>query len=101
LDTAKIEAGRMTLVRSDVSLGLVVGEAVRRARLLAATRSLAFEIDVPEVLPRLVGDEARLVQVLATLIWCSARAGEPSVSREGSVLPIDLKAKAGSGPKGE
>jgi len=101
LDTAKIEAGKMTLLRSDVSLAVVVAESARRARLLAAARPLEFELDVADGLPRVVGDEGRLIQALSALIWYSGRAGEPVLSAEGTVLPIDLRAKAGVGPQGK
>ncbi len=97
LDMAKIEAGRMTLARADVSLGVVVAEAVRRGRLLAAARPLEFEIDMGDGLPRVNGDESRLTQALSALIWYSARSGEPVVSPEGTVRPIDLKVRNGSG----
>jgi signal transduction histidine kinase len=101
LDTAKIEAGKMTLVRAEMSIAQVVAEAVRRARLLAAARPLDFEIDVADGLPRVTGDEGRFTQALSALIWYSARSAEPVVSPEGNVLPVQLKAKSGAGAKGE
>jgi signal transduction histidine kinase len=101
LDTAKIEAGKMTLVRSEISVGTAVAEAVRRARLLAATRPLEFEIEVADALPRATGDEGRFTQALSALIWYSARSGEPVSSPGGTVPPVRLKAKPGAGSKGE
>src|SRR5213078_3437749 len=80
LDTAKIEAGKMTLVRGEMSIAVVVAEAVRRARLLAAARPLDFDIDVADGLPRVTGDEGRFTQALSALIWYSARSAEPVVS---------------------
>src|SRR6185295_1950825 len=71
LDMAKIEAGRMTLVRTHVSIGVVIAEAMRRSRLLAAARALEFEVDVADGLPRMVGDESRLTQALSAIIWYS------------------------------
>jgi signal transduction histidine kinase len=100
LDVAKIEAGKMTLTRSEMSIAVVVAEAVRRARLLAAARPLEFEIDVADGLPRVTGDESRLTQALSALIWYSARSGEP-LSPEGTVRTVQLKAKPSAGPKGE
>jgi signal transduction histidine kinase len=91
----------MTLVRSEMSIGIVVAEAVRRARLLAAARPLEFEIDVADGLPRVNGDEGRFTQALSALIWYSARSGEPTVSSGGTVLPVQLKAKPSAGSKGE
>ena len=94
LDSAKIEAGRMALVRSQVSVGIVVAEAIRSGRLRAAARPLEFEIDVADGLPRILGDEGRLVQALAALIWYSARSGEPIVTKEGTVRPVELRVRS-------
>jgi signal transduction histidine kinase len=101
LDTAKIEAGKMTLARGETSIAVMVAEAMRRARLLAAARPVDFEIDVADGLPRVNGDEGRLTQAISALIWYSARSGEPTSSPGGTVLPLQLKAKLGAGPKGE
>jgi signal transduction histidine kinase len=93
LDMAKIEAGRMVLVRADVSLGVVVAESIRRGRILAAARPIEFDVHMADGLPHLVGDEGRLTQAISALIWYSARSGEPIVTAEGTVRPIDLKVK--------
>jgi signal transduction histidine kinase len=100
LDMAKIEAGRMTLVRAPVSLGVVVAESMRRSRLLAAARPLEFEVDIADGLPRIVGDEARITQALSAIIWYSARYGEPIVSPDGTVRPIDVQVKEKAGENG-
>jgi signal transduction histidine kinase len=100
LDVAKIEAGRMVVVRSEVSLAVVIAEAMRRSRLLAAARPLEFEIDIADGLPHIVGDEGRLTQALSAIIWYSARYGEPMVSAEGTVRPIDVKVRERAGEGG-
>ena len=100
LDMAKIEAGRLTLVRSHVSLGVVVAEAMRRSRLLAAARPLEFEVDIADGLPRIAGDESRLTQAISAIIWYSARYGEPIVSSDGTVSPIDIHVKERAGEPG-
>jgi signal transduction histidine kinase len=100
LDMAKIEAGRMTLVRTYVSIGVVIAESMRRSRLLAAARALEFEVDVADGLPRLVGDESRLTQALSAIIWYSARYGEPIVDAEGRVQPIVNQVKERAGEPG-
>jgi signal transduction histidine kinase len=100
LDMAKIEAGRMTLIRTHVSLGVVVAEAMRRSRLLAAARPLEFEVDIADGLPRIAGDESRLTQAISAIIWYSARYGEPIVSPEGAVSPIDIQVKERAGESG-
>jgi signal transduction histidine kinase len=90
----------MSLVRSEMSMPIVVTEAVRRARLLAGSRALEFVIDVGDSLPRVTGDEARFTQALSALMWYSARSVEPVQSPDGA-RPVHLKVKPGSGPKGE
>jgi len=102
LDTAKIEAGKLTLARSEMSIPIVVGEAARRARLLAAARPLELTVEVAEVLPKVVGDEGRFTQALAALIWFSARTGEPSPggSPDRPPQPIHVKARRGTGATG-
>ena len=100
LDVAKIEAGRMALVRTRVSLGMVVADAMRRSRLLAAARPLEFEVDIADGLPRIPGDENRLTQAISAIIWYSARYGEPIVSSEGTVSPIAIQVKERAGETG-
>jgi signal transduction histidine kinase len=99
LDTAKIEAGKMALSRSKISVVAVVSEAMRRVRTLAAARPLEFEVDIADDVPNLLGDEDRLVQALTTLIWYSARSGEPVLSAEGAVRPVGIAVKPIPGKK--
>ena len=42
-------------------------------------------------LPHLWGDENRLAQAIAAIIWYSARSGEPVLTPEGTVRPIDFE----------
>ncbi|HMJ52454.1 MAG TPA: histidine kinase dimerization/phospho-acceptor domain-containing protein [Polyangiaceae bacterium] len=100
LDMAKIEAGRMTLVKTHFSLGIVVAEAMRRSRLLAAARPLEFEVDIADGLPRIAGDESRLTQAISAIIWYSARYGEPIVSPDGTVHPIAIQVNERAGEAG-
>jgi signal transduction histidine kinase len=93
LDTAKVEAGKMTLVRQKIVARAVVNEAIRRVRSLAAARPLEFNIDIPDDLPSLVGDESRIVQALTTLIWYSARSGDPILSTDGTVRRVGVVIK--------
>jgi GAF domain-containing protein len=68
LDISKIEAGQFKLNLAEYALSNVV-ETVRAAtESLAAGKKLAFNTDVAKDLPRALGDEQRLTQVLLNLV---------------------------------
>ncbi len=101
LDMAKVEAGRMVLAGAEVTLGAVIAEALRRGRLLAAARPLEFDVHMEDGLPHFWGDENRLAQAISAIIWYSARSGEPVLSPDGTVRPIDLKVRQRQSRAGE
>jgi signal transduction histidine kinase len=68
---------------------------------LAAARPLEFDVDIEAGLPHVVGDESRLAQAISAIIWYSARSGEPVLSPEGTVRPIDLTAQRRESRGGE
>jgi GAF domain-containing protein len=68
LDISKIEAGQFKLNLAEYALASVI-ETVRVAtESLAAGKKLAFKTDVARDLPRGLGDEQRLTQVLLNLV---------------------------------
>jgi two-component system cell cycle sensor histidine kinase PleC len=67
LDMARIEAGRMRLEKSDVAVGLVIDEAVLKARSEIDRKHLALRIEGPRDL-RLEADPHALYQILGNLI---------------------------------
>jgi signal transduction histidine kinase len=68
LDLARLEAGQVTLAHEPVDVGdLLNGSATRFAPQLERAR-VALEIDVPHVLPSVVGDADRLGQVFGNLL---------------------------------
>jgi signal transduction histidine kinase len=68
LDISKIEAGQFKLNLTEYALGNVI-ETVRVAtESLAAGKKLALETNVAKDLPRGLGDEQRLTQVLLNLV---------------------------------
>ena len=75
LDLARIEGGGPLLLRNDVDLGRVVGESVERLRLFAERQSLRLVVDVPDRLPLLRGDEARIGQVVVNLVHNALKFG--------------------------
>jgi signal transduction histidine kinase len=68
LDLSKIEAGQLTLSLAPYSLKDVVQSVYSAVEPLAADKNLAFKIEVARDLPRGIGDERRLTQVLLNLV---------------------------------
>ena len=75
LDLARIEGGGPLQVRNDVDLSRVVDESVERLRLFAERQGLRLVIDVPERLPLVRGDEARIGQVVVNLVHNALKFG--------------------------
>ena len=69
LDFSRIEAGHATLNRAELDLRAVVAEVVDAHLARAESRGIALDLVVdPRVPPRVVGDRARVVQVLDNLV---------------------------------
>ena len=68
LDLSKIEAGQLTLSLDDYSIHDVVRSVVTVVEPLAAEKSLALKVELPDDLPLAHGDERRLTQVLLNLV---------------------------------
>jgi signal transduction histidine kinase len=68
LDLSKIEAGQLVLALEDYSLKDVVHGVYGAVETLAASKKLAFKVDMPKDLPAGRGDERRLTQVLLNLV---------------------------------
>ena len=69
LDLSKIEAGRMELIEKPYNLRLWINDIITENRILAEEKGLEFSVDLDQNLPpTLVGDSARLKQVVINLI---------------------------------
>jgi signal transduction histidine kinase/DNA-binding response OmpR family regulator len=68
LDISKIEAGQFKLNLAEYALGSIVETVMVATESLAATKKLAFKMDVAKELPYGLGDEQRLTQVLLNLV---------------------------------
>ena len=68
LDLSKIEAGQLVLALDDYSLKDVVHGVYGAVETLAASKNLAFKVEMPPNLPTGRGDERRLTQVLLNLV---------------------------------
>jgi signal transduction histidine kinase/CheY-like chemotaxis protein len=69
LDFSKIESGKLEIVPAKYSLASLINDAVSITRARLANKPLLFTVDVSSALPvSLVGDEARLRQILINLL---------------------------------
>ncbi len=68
LDSTRLEAGRLRLVPAWCSIGEVVAAAVDQLRPLADSKSIVFESSIPDTLPEVYADAARVAQVLSNLV---------------------------------
>lgn len=68
LDIAKLESGRLALMRRPTDLKLLLRDAVEQFRPLATTRGVDLRLDMPAQVPVLMLDAARTVQVVNNLL---------------------------------
>jgi two-component system phosphate regulon sensor histidine kinase PhoR len=86
LDLARIESGGPLVLIDDVDIGRVVAESTERLRLFAERQGLRLVVDVPDGLPRVRGDEARIGQVVVNLVHNAVKfSGETGDGREVTV----------------
>ena len=92
LDMARLEAGRLELVREWTPAVEIVTEAVRRGRQLVAGRELDIVAEVQPGLPPVFVDPARIVQAIVGILGHAALAVERGAIR--------LRAVVAHGPPG-
>jgi signal transduction histidine kinase/DNA-binding response OmpR family regulator len=90
LDVSRITQGKISLRREQIELGKVLAHAIETARPLVEARRHRLEIALPAAPVWMVGDFARLAQVVANLLNNAAK-----YTQEGG--RIDLVAVAGNG----
>lgn len=73
LDVSRVTRGLVEIERKPVDLKSVVAEATEQVRPLLDARSHRFMVDLPPGTAFVVGDRARLVQVLANLLNNAAK----------------------------
>ncbi len=89
LDLSKMEAGKLTLSLSEYSLQDVVQAVCTAVEPLAAEKKLALTMAVAPGLPRGVGDERRITQVLLNLVGNAVKFTEAGA--------VTVRATAGDG----
>jgi signal transduction histidine kinase len=87
LDLSKIEAGQLVLNLDSYSIRDVVHDVYSAVEPLAASKKLAFKVEMPKDLPSGRGDERRLTQVLLNLVGNAIKftdKGEVSIKASAS-----------------
>jgi two-component system sensor histidine kinase/response regulator len=93
LDFSKIEAGKMEVDQAAVDVRTLVADALKTVALRADEKNLELTADIqPEVPAKVIGDPARLRQVLLNLIGNAIKfTSEGDVSVEVSVADPDAR----------
>ena len=92
LDVSRIESGRIQMEREPVPLGQVVRHRIEEIRPQAESKKIVIDTQLPEDLPTVVGDEARLGQVVTNLVGNAIKFTPENgritikLSREGSLV---------------
>jgi signal transduction histidine kinase len=85
LESVRIESGQLSIRRQSVELAEVVAEARALVGALLAQRRQTLRVSLPPELPRVSGDQTRLVQVFVNLLANANKfAPEDSVIRIGA-----------------
>jgi signal transduction histidine kinase len=73
LDLAKIEAGQMELFKEEVDLAAVSASVMTTIAGILTDKPIELRQDIPLTLPRVLGDETRIRQVLLNLLGNAAK----------------------------
>jgi signal transduction histidine kinase len=68
LDVSRIEAGRLRLDMKPVDLREVIDTVLQSVQTQIIAKKLALQLEVPEKLPPVLGDQGRLIQVITNLV---------------------------------
>ena len=86
LESVRIESGQLAIRRQDVEFADVVEAARELIDPLLTQRGQTLEVNVPDRLPVLWGDEQRLVQVAVNLLVNASKFGPP-----GSIIRLEAR----------
>jgi len=95
LDTARVEAGQLTLLPRPVDVAQFATEAVRRARELAADAHHEVVVEVAEGLPEIPVDPAYAARAIALVIGHAIRSGAADPAARG----VRVRATRPAGPE--
>ena len=87
LDLSRIESGRALGAMDMLDLGEVATDATQRLRLFAERQGVVLTVAIPDRVPPVRGDEARLQQVLVNLVHNAVK-----FSPDGGAVTVAVKA---------
>jgi signal transduction histidine kinase len=78
LDLSKAEAGKLTLNYEEVHVGKAVNKSLTIISERAAKGGITITTDIPKMLPPLVADRLRLIQVILNIVSNAVKFTEPN-----------------------
>ena len=97
LDVSRVTRGLVTLARAPVAARTIVDEAIEQVRPMFEARRQHLAVDLPDPDTTVMGDKARLVQVLANLLNNAAKYSpegrriEVGARSDGTRLLLDVR----------
>lgn len=97
LDVSRITSGKIHLEAKPVRLRNVIEQAVEAVRPLCEAKSQAFNVDMEAVDPWVIGDHARIVQIVSNLLANAAKFTPPDghvdlrLSQRGMAVEIAVR----------
>jgi len=86
LDLARLESGRTHMAQEPVNVTEVISETLAILQPQAAEQQISISLQVPETLPTIIGDVARLKQVMVNLASNAVK-----YNHEGGRVDIEVK----------
>jgi len=89
LDMSKVESGSLTIVARPLDLGAFLSEVVEPFEAQAGMADVTLRLDVPDALPKVVADAARIEQVISNLLSNALKATPNGGSVAVGAEPVD------------
>ena len=97
LDLSAVEAGRLTLNRRPVDLGMLASRVITLSKPQADRKRIMLELEFEHSLPHVLGDEVKLQQVLNNLVSNAIKYSSPGtmtrlrLSRQGDMAVVEIQ----------
>jgi len=97
LEISRIESGRMKLKMEKLSLPEIIKNSVDHIKPSASKKNISINIELPEKLPKIIGDRDKLIQVLVNLlnnaIKFTPKDGNITVKTSAKDKQVEVKVK--------